>query len=172
MITVALYILENFQEKRDKWQERMMYVMVDEFQDVSSSQYKLADVLSGYHKNLFIVGDPDQTIYSWRGAHVEFILDFDKSHEKTKTIFLNRNYRSTPNILNASNSLIKKNKKRIDKELIAVKEKNVATIYNHAKTTNLEAEWITKQIENLIEVGKNYSDIAILYRAHYVSRSI
>lgn len=172
LITVALYILENFQEKRDKWQERMMYVMVDEFQDVSSSQYKLADVLSGYHKNLFIVGDPDQTIYSWRGAHVEFILDFDKSHEKTKTIFLNRNYRSTPNILNASNSLIKKNKKRIDKELIAVKEKNVATIYNHAKTTNLEAEWITKQIENLVEVGKNYSDIAILYRAHYVSRSI
>lgn len=172
LITVALYILENFEEKRDKWQERMMYVMVDEFQDVSASQYRLADVLSGYHKNLFIVGDPDQTIYSWRGAHVEFILDFDKSHKNTKTIFLNQNYRSTPNILNASNSLIKKNKKRIEKELIAVKEKNVPSIYNHAKTTKLEAEWIAKQIKILIESGKKYSDIAILYRAHFVSRSI
>ncbi|SCP99563.1 DNA helicase-2 / ATP-dependent DNA helicase PcrA [Anaerobium acetethylicum] len=67
LITVALYILESFKEKHDKWQERMMYVMVDEFQDVNASHYQLAEVLSGYHKNLFIVGDPDQTIYSWRG---------------------------------------------------------------------------------------------------------
>lgn len=172
LITIALHILENFKEKRDKWQERMMYVMVDEFQDVSSSHYALADILSGYHKNLFIVGDPDQTIYSWRGSHIEYILDFDKTHINTKTILLNRNYRSTPNILNASNSLIKKNKKRIEKDLVAVKERNVPVIYNHARTAKMEAEWIAKQIKSLIENNNKYSDIAILYRAHFVSRSI
>lgn len=121
LLTVALHILENHEEKRKKWQERMMYVMVDEFQDVSELNYELADILSGYHKNLFIVGDPDQTIYSWRGAKVGYILDFDKFH---------------------------------------------------AKTTALEGEWITEQIEKLLEAGRKYSDIAILYRAHFVSRSI
>lgn len=172
LISIALYILQNFKEKRDKWQERMMYVMVDEFQDVGRSQYALADILSGYHKNLFIVGDPDQTIYSWRGAHIEFILDFDQTHPNTKTIFLNKNYRSTPNIINASNSLINKNKKRMEKDLVAVKERNVPTIYNHARTTKMEAEWIAKQIQSLINCNNKFCDIAILYRAHFVSRSL
>lgn len=172
LLLVALHILENYEEKRKKWQERMMYVMVDEFQDVSVANYELADILSGYHKNLFIVGDPDQTIYSWRGAKVEHILEFDKFHKDTKTIMLNKNYRSSPEILNASNSLIKKNKKRIEKELIAMKGKSVPTIYNHAKTAKEEAEWIALQIKNLIESGRKYSDIAILYRSHFVSRSI
>lgn len=172
LITFAVYILSHFPEKRKKWQERMQYVMVDEFQDVSKLNYTLADLLSGYHKNLFIVGDPDQTIYSWRGAKIEYILDFDKSHDNTMTIILNKNYRSSPDILNASNSLIKKNKNRIEKDLIAMKESNVPTIFHHAKTTKLEAEWIAKQIRTLLESGKKYSDIAILYRAHFVSRSI
>lgn len=172
LITFAIYILEHFPEKRKKWQERMQYVMVDEFQDVSKLNYRLADILSGYHKNLFIVGDPDQTIYSWRGAKIEYIMDFDKIHKNTKTIILNKNYRSSSDILNASNSLIKKNKNRIEKDLIAMKESNVPTFFYHAITTKLEAEWIVKQIKILIESGKKYSDIAILYRAHFVSRSI
>lgn len=172
LLTVTLHILETNDDKRKKWQERMMYVMVDEFQDVSSLNYQLADILSAYHKNLFIVGDSDQTIYSWRGASVEFILDFDKTHQNTKTIILNKNYRSSPEILNAANSLIKKNKKRIDKDLIAIKGKNIPTIFNHAKTTKSEAEWIVSQIKHLITNGKQYNDISILYRAHFVSRSI
>lgn len=172
LITVALYILETNDSKRKKWQERMMYVMVDEFQDVSILNYQLADILSAYHKNLFIVGDSDQTIYSWRGAKVEFILNFDKTHPNTKTILLNKNYRSSPEILNAANSLIKKNEKRIDKDLIAIKGENVPTVFNHAKTTKTEAEWIASQIKNLISNGNHYNDICILYRAHYVSRSI
>lgn len=172
LITFAVYILRHFPEKQKKWQERMQYVMVDEFQDVSKLNYTLADLLSGYHKNLFIVGDPDQTIYSWRGAKIEYIMDFDKGHENTKTIILNKNYRSSPDILNASNSLIKKNKNRIEKDLVAVKDGNVPVIFHHAKTTKLEAEWIVKQIKTLIESGKKYSNIAILYRAHFVSRSI
>ena len=172
LITFALHILENHEEKRKKWQERMMYVMVDEFQDVNRLNYDMANILSGYHKNLFIVGDPDQTIYSWRGARVEFILDFDKWYKNTKTIILNKNYRSSPEILNASNSLIRNNKKRIEKELFAMKKPNVQTLYNHAKTTKLEADWITSQIKSLINLGGNFNDIAILYRSHFVSRSI
>ena len=91
LITIALYILQTDETKRIKWQERMMYVMVDEFQDVSNSQYALAEILSGYHRNLFIVGDPDQTIYTWCGAQIEYILEFDETHENTRTIFLDMN---------------------------------------------------------------------------------
>lgn len=172
LMTFVFYILTNFEEKLEKWQQRLEYVMVDEFQDVSTLQYKLADLLSGYHRNLFIVGDPDQTIYSWRGAKVEFILDFDKDHEGTKTIVMDRNYRSTPNILNASNSLIRKNEKRMDKDLKAMKDANIPVIYNHAKTVSDEAHWIVKQIHSLLEIGADYKDITILYRSHFVSRSL
>ncbi len=172
LITIALYILKIDENKRKKWQERMMYVMVDEFQDVSSLNYKMAEILSGYHHNLFVVGDPDQTIYSWRGARVEFILDFDKQHKNTTTIVLDKNYRSSSNILNASNSLIEKNTKRYKKSLISTKGIGIPAVYYHAKTAALEASWIVKQIKKLILDGKAYSDIAILYRAHFVSRSI
>lgn len=172
LITFAVYILRHFPEKRKKWQKRMQYVMVDEFQDVSKLNYELADLLSGYHRNLFIVGDPDQTIYSWRGAKVEYILDFDKVHEDTTTIILNKNYRSSPEILNASNSLIRKNTNRIEKDLVAMKDGNVPVVFHHAKTTKLEAQWIAKQIRRCVRSGKKYSNIAILYRAHFVSRSI
>ena len=172
LITLAVYILRHFPEKQKKWQERMQYVMVDEFQDVSRLNYILADLLSGYHKNLFIVGDPDQTIYSWRGATIEYIMNFDKCHNNTKTIILNKNYRSSPEILNAANSLIRKNKDRIEKDLIAMKAGNVPAVFYHAKTTKLEAEWIAGQIKDLVEKGSRYSDIAILYRAHFVSRSM
>ena len=172
LITLALYILETSDEKRQKWQERMQYVMVDEFQDVSDSNYKLVEILSGFHKNLFIVGDPDQTIYSWRGADINNILNFDKCHKNTKTIIMNRNYRSTPEVLGSANTLISKNKNRIEKDLIPIKQNNQKTIYYHAKTTKLEAQWIVTQIQELLRQGVQYSDIAVLYRAHYVSRSI
>lgn len=172
LITLAYYILNIFEDKCKKWQERMMYVMVDEFQDLNDMQYELANILSNYHKNLFVVGDPDQTIYSWRGANINYIINFDKNHEDTKTIILNKNYRSSKDILDASNSLIKNNKNRIKKDLISVKGKNIKTLYNHAKTQREEAEWITKQIKSLISSGKKYNEIAILYRAHYVSRTL
>lgn len=172
LITITEYIFDHFEEKRRKWQERLMYIMVDEFQDVSKNQYHLADVLSSYHKNLFIVGDPDQTIYTWRGAEVDYILDFEKQYEKVKTIILNKNYRSTPNILNASNSLIRKNTKRVEKDLVAVKGQGEAVSYFHAVTVKQEAQWIAGQIKKLLEQGCNYKDVAILYRSHFVSRSI
>lgn len=172
LITIALHILRTDAEKCRKWQDRMMYVMVDEFQDVSGNQYALAEILSGYHRNLFIVGDPDQTIYTWRGARIEYILNFDAEHEDTKTVFLDVNYRSIPEILAVSNSLIEKNKKRLPHRLEAYKESGRRPQYIHSKTTGDEARWMTAEIQKLISTGNSYSDIAVIYRSHFVSRSI
>lgn len=172
LITIALHILQTDESKRVKWQERMMYVMVDEFQDVSGNQYELAEILSGYHRNLFIVGDPDQTIYTWRGAKIEYILNFDAEHEDTKTVFLDVNYRSTPEILAVSNSLIEKNKKRLPNRLVANGSSGARPLYIHSRTTGDEAQWMTAEIQKLISIGNSYSDIAVLYRSHFVSRSI
>ncbi len=171
LINFVLYLFEHYEDIRSRWQQRLEYIMVDEFQDVNVRQYRLTQILSDYHHNLFIVGDPDQTIYSWRGARVEYILNFDKEYPKSKTIMMDKNYRSTPNIINASNSLIAKNKKRMDKKLVAMTHTEIPVIYNHAKTTGLEAEWIADQITTLIESGRKLSDIAILYRSHFISRS-
>lgn len=172
LILFTLYILKKFEKIRRKWQEKLMYVMVDEFQDVNLRNNELVEILSCYHKNLFVVGDPDQTIYSWRGARVEIILNFDKVHKDCKTIILNKNYRSTPNILNAANSLISKNENRIKKDLVAIKEENVSVVYNHAKTTKDEALWIVSQIKELKSKEIKLKDIAVLYRTHNLSKAL
>lgn len=172
LLLFTLYILKNYPEKREKWQRRLEYVMVDEFQDVCDTQYELVEILSAYHKNLFVVGDPDQTIYSWRGAKVEYILNFDTHFSNVKTIVMDKNYRSTEMILKASNSLIRNNVKRIDKELQSVRGGEFPLVYYHGKTAEEEAKWILKQIMELKKSGKKYKDITILYRSHFVSRSI
>ena len=172
LVYFTLYILEHDRQVRDKWQQRLEYIMVDEFQDIDKDQYELADILSGYHRNLFVVGDPDQTIYTWRGADVKFILEFDSRHENVRTIYLNTNYRSAPQILAASNALIAKNRDRLEKQLTAVRGDDRKPLYFHAKTNQLEAEWITAQMRALHEGGRSYSDMAVLYRAHYVSRNV
>ena len=172
LVYFALYILEHDRDTREKWQTRLEYIMVDEFQDIDKDQYSLADILSGYHKNLFVVGDPDQTIYTWRGADVKFILEFDSRHENVKTIYLNTNYRSVPQILAASNALIDKNRERLKKELTAVRPDARKPLYFHAKTSQLEADWMTAQMRAMHDGGKTYSQMAVLYRAHYVSRTV
>ncbi len=172
LIYVTLYILEQDKAVREKWQQRLEYIMVDEFQDIDKDQYALADILSGYHRNLFVVGDPDQTIYTWRGADVKFILEFDSRHENVKTIYLNTNYRSVPQILAASNALIGKNRDRLEKQLTAARPDARKPLYFHAKTNQLEAEWITAQMRALYEGGRSYSEMGVLYRAHYVSRAV
>ena len=172
LVYFALYILEHDKDTREKWQSRLEYIMVDEFQDIDKDQYALADILSGYHKNLFVVGDPDQTIYTWRGADVKFILEFDSRHENVKTIYLNTNYRSVPQILSASNALIDKNRDRLKKQLTAIRPDSRKPLYFHAKTSQLEADWITAQMRAMHEGGMPYSHMGVLYRAHYVSRTV
>ena len=172
LLMFVLFIFHSYEPILVKWQQRLEYIQVDEFQDVSDQQYEFVKILSLKHKNLFVVGDPDQTIYSWRGADVRLILDFDTKFDNVKTIFLNKNYRSSPEILEVSNSLIKKNKYRIDKSLIPVKSVNCKVHHYHAKNTVDEAKWIAEKILNLKAQGVKAADIAILYRAHYVSRPI
>ena len=172
LIKFTLYIFSKSDEIRLKWQERLEYIMIDEFQDIDGLQYELMQALCAYHKNLFIVGDPDQTIYTWRGANVKHILDFDKNFPKVKTIMMMKNYRSTPEIIAAANSLIDKNTVRMKKQLIPTLPKGERVVYSHAKTTKEEANSIVERIKKLSKAGVPYGDITILYRAHYIARTI
>lgn len=172
LIIFAEHILRTFPDVLCKWQERMQYVMVDEFQDVSRRQYSIARMLAGAHRNLFIVGDPDQTIYTWRGADVNLILNFDKDYPDCRTIVLTENYRSTPQILAVSNSLIGHNMNRYPKALTAVGAEGPKPVFNHARDDKKEARWMADTIMELIAEGFTPEEIAILYRAHHLSRPI
>ncbi len=172
LIKFTLYIFEQSEEIKLKWQKRLEYIMIDEFQDIDDLQYRLMEALCGYHKNLFIVGDPDQTIYTWRGANVKYLLDFDKAFSGVKTIMMTQNYRSSPQILAAANSLISKNSHRIEKELIPTLPDGAAVVCHHAETAEKEAEWIAGKIKELTEGEASHDGIAVLYRSHYITRSV
>ena len=172
LIKVTLHIFEKHESIRLKWQKRLEYIMIDEFQDIDELQYKLMEVLCAYHRNLFIVGDPDQTIYTWRGANVKFLLDFDRRFSGTKTIMMMQNYRSTPQILAVANSMIAKNRTRIKKDLIPVLPDGESVLWHHAKDAEGEAEWMALQIQTLHDAGIPYRDVTLLYRAHHLSREI
>lgn len=172
LIKYVLYIFSVNDNIKQKWQQRLEYIMIDEYQDIDKLQYQLMKVLCGHHKNLFIVGDPDQTIYTWRGASVKYILDFDKEFPDVQTIMMMDNYRSTPQILSVANSLIANNRTRIKKDLIPTLPDGAPVVFHHAKTSEEEAKWIASSIKGLEEKGVKLSDITILYRAHFVSRTI
>lgn len=172
LLVFVLYIFARNPEIRLKWQQRLEYIMVDEFQDIDAIQYQLMEVLAAYHKNLFVVGDPDQTIYTWRGANVRYLLDFDERFQDTHTVMMLENYRSVPQVLDVANSLIAKNKERIPKDLVAVRKDHGPTVWRHAKSSAEEAQWIAQGVQSLHKAGVPYRAIAVLYRAHYASRSI
>ncbi|MCR5675891.1 MAG: UvrD-helicase domain-containing protein [Lachnospiraceae bacterium] len=172
LIMFALHIFSEHPDIREKWQKRLEYIMIDEFQDIDGLQHKLMEILAGYHHNLFIVGDPDQTIYTWRGADVKFLLEFDKNFPHTRTIMLNENYRSTPQVLHAANALIGVNKSRIKKDLIPVRGDGESVRCHFAGDAAAEADWITGEMLVLKGKGVPWRDMAVLYRAHYVSRTI
>ena len=172
LIKFTLYIFENNTDIKLKWQQRLEYIMIDEFQDIDRLQYDLMKVLCAYHGNLFIVGDPDQTIYTWRGANVKYLLEFDKDFPGTKTVMMMKNYRSTPEILNVANSLVSKNKNRIEKNLIPVLPSGERVLCHHAENAEQEAEWIAYNINSLHDSGVSLKDITVLYRAHYVTRML
>ena len=172
LIKYTLYIFEQNGDIRLKWQRRLEYIMIDEFQDIDQLQYRLMEVLCDYHKNLFIVGDPDQTIYTWRGANVKYLLDFDRQYPTTKTILMMENYRSTPQILAAANALIGRNHNRIPKQLKAMLPDGESVLCHHARTAEDEAEWLAFQMHEMHDRGVPFGKMAVLYRAHYVTRAV
>lgn len=172
LIKFSLYIFENNPAIRRKWQERLEYIMIDEFQDIDQLQYDLMMVLCDYHKNLFIVGDPDQTIYTWRGANVKFLLDFDKAFPETQTIMMMENYRSTPEILACANSLIAKNSQRMKKSLVPTLPSGQPVRCHFADDQEQEARWIVAEMKKLRADGVPFRDMTVLYRAHYVTRAV
>jgi DNA helicase-2/ATP-dependent DNA helicase PcrA len=173
LLNFTFYILDKNLDILEKWQKRLHYIQVDETQDSSERQFMLIEMLSQFHKNLFVVGDPDQTIYEWRGAKPEILVDFDKKFVKCKTIIMNQNYRSTPNILNLGNHIIKSNKTRIDKDMFTLNPEGLEVVHYHGKNDFEEGLWVANEIKRIVaeEICK-FSDFAILYRANHISRII
>ncbi|MEF9962311.1 MAG: UvrD-helicase domain-containing protein [Erysipelotrichaceae bacterium] len=172
LLIYAYKILKNNLNIREKWQHRFTYLHVDEFQDVDKLQYGIITYLVGPHSYLCVVGDPDQTIYTWRGAQVDIIMNFEKDFKDVKTIILNENYRSTPCILNGANSLIKNNKNRVDKDLFTSNQDNGKIIHFSAMDESNEPLWISARVRAIHASGVSYREMAILYRSNYLSRAL
>lgn len=172
LILFTTRLFEMFPVILEKWSKKFHYIHVDEFQDVDREQYKLIQLLSTVHDNVYVVGDPDQTIFTWRGADVNIIVHFDRDFPNTKTIILNQNYRSTNNILSGANSLIKNNKARMDKDLYSNNGDGNKIIHKTCMSETGEANYVVSQIIKLHNDGYNYKDMAVLYRANYLSREV
>ena len=172
------YISSTFEEDSQKmtvleyYQSKINYILIDEYQDSDNIQIEIARMLSLKSGNLFVVGDPDQSIYEWRGAKPQYFVDFDKHNEDCADIVLNQNYRSTKRIVKASNTLIKNNKVRLDKDMVTDNEEGKEIIYYHGNNDSDEANWVAQRIKELIESGANSEEIAVLYRSNYQSRFI
>ncbi len=173
LISFSFEIFERYPEVLQKWQDRLHYIQVDEFQDSSFREMRLIQMLSATHKNLFVVGDPDQNIYEWRGAAMEHLVKFDEFFPGTETILLNRNYRSTGNILNTANTLIAHNKNRIAKNLFTTGDRGADVIHLHAKSEAEEGRFLADEIKKLVSRdGHAFRDIAVLYRSGFLSRFV
>ena len=170
LFTVRLFKLHK--DILKKWSSKFIYIHVDEFQDIDKTQYELIKLLSSTHGNVYVVGDPDQTIYTWRGADVNIIVNFDKDFKNTKTIILNQNYRSTNNILEGANSLIKYNKSRVPKDLFSENGDGDKIVHKTLPDETSEAYYVVSCIQSLLKQGYEYNDIAILYRSNYLSREV
>ena len=168
LIFFTIYILENFPEVREKWQKKMNYVMVDEVQDCNGLDWKIYETLSARHGNLFLVGDPDQTIYEWRGADLPQFLNCKPQTD----IVMAQNYRSTATILNAANSIIEHNDERIKKDLFTCTGPGEKIIHFHGKDEKKEADWISQKILRQTAGEATLSDHAVLVRSAYLTRAI
>lgn len=179
LICLPLYLFDKYPEVKEYWANRFDYIMVDEFQDVSGAQYDFAMALASKNHNLFVVGDPDQMIYSWRGAKMEYFMDFPKPYQE-KTIYMNTNYRSEIMLVEAANRLISHNTNRIEKKSIAKRVDRWNPFKEiHEKTPDDVAEsvaWQLKQWDMILydenEIIYDFSKVAIIYRAHFLAAPI
>ena len=163
-------ILEDYPDIRTKWQNRIDHILIDEFQDTNDIEYKMVKFLKKPEATLYVVGDPDQTIYTWRGANQNIILDLNKKYYDMITIVLDRNYRSTQAILNSANKLIAHNKLRVTKNLYTKENLGDPVTVHSSPSGRLEADYVAREISKLKQFGGlQYKDIALLYRSNYIT---
>ena len=172
LILWVVRMFRKYPEVLAKWQNRYRYIHVDEFQDIDQIQYTLIKQLAGTENSLYVVGDPDQTIYTWRGADVNIIMNFTKDFPSARTITLNENYRSTEHILNGANAVIRNNKNRLEKDLFTSRKGKEKITHYSSAGEQYEAEWIAAKIRSIHQSGADYRSIAVLYRSNYLSRSL
>ena len=172
IIVLTVNMLETKDDVREKYQERFQYVSIDEYQDLNYAQYKLVTLLSTKHRNLFAVGDPDQTIYSFRGSNMQLILDFESDYLDATVVKMEQNYRCTQNILEVANQVIENNRDRIPKALWTENPKGDPVYFYNAFSDLDEARFVADQVAMWVMSGKyEPKDIAILYRTNFQSRS-
>lgn len=170
LLVRTLELLRTRSEVLDKYQERFRYISVDEYQDTNHVQYEIANLLAAKYQNLMVVGDDDQSIYSWRGADITNILDFEKDFKDCKTVKLEQNYRSTGHILSAANAVVRHNSQRKDKRLFTAEGDGEKIQAFQASDERDEGRWIAGEIEKLHAKGTSYDDIAVFYRTNAQSR--
>ena len=170
LLLYAYLLLKNHPDVLAAYQRRFCYLLIDEYQDTNKAQYALTQLLAAAHRNIMVVGDDDQSIYSWRGADIRNILDFEKDYPEATVIKLEQNYRSTRNILNAANAVIAHNEHRKAKRLFSeIEDGELIGVYT-AQDGRDEGRWIAGQIERLHRGGMPYSDMAVFYRTNAQSR--
>lgn len=172
LLILPLKLFNNNPGVLQKYQEKYKYVFIDEYQDTNEPQYILSKMISAKYKNITVVGDADQAIFTWRGANYKNILNFEKDYKNAKVVLLEENYRSTKTILNAANNVIKNNKVRKEKNLWTQNEEGSKITYYKAFDEKDESNYVVNEIKKLIEKGVNPKDICVLYRANAQSRTV
>ncbi len=170
LLLKTLFLIQDYPVIREVLQKRFRYIHVDEYQDTNKVQFEIVRLLAGASRNLCVVGDVDQNIYSWRGADIANVLQFEKHFPGAKTVFLEENYRSTKTIIDASNAVIAKNKARIPKTVFTSNATGEKITLHIASSGGEEADYVVRTCAELIESGASPSDIAILYRTNFQSR--
>lgn len=170
LLVRTLELLRTRPEVLEKYQERFRYISVDEYQDTNHVQYEIANLLAAKYQNLMVVGDDDQSIYSWRGADISNILDFEKDFKQAKVVKLEQNYRSTGHILAAANAVVRNNSQRKDKRLFTDLGDGEKIQSYQASDERDEGRWIASEIEKLHVGGMSYDDMAVFYRTNAQSR--
>ena len=172
LLLKATKLLQDKAEIRKMYQSKWEYIHVDEYQDTNEVQYLMSKLLTSEERNICVVGDADQNIYSWRGANLKNILNFEKDYPNAKIILLEQNYRSTKNILEAANEIIKKNKYRPDKNLFTENIAGEKIGLYEALEENDEAEFVATKILEIADKSKTFQEVAVLYRANFQSRAL
>ncbi len=170
LLMLTVEVLERFPEALARWRKAFRYVLVDEYQDTNHAQYRLLQLLAGEHGNLCVVGDPDQSIYSFRMADIRNILDFERDFPETKSVSLEQNYRSTNTILHAANHLIANNRERKEKSLWSELGEGLPVYVIEVEDEHAEARFVAAEIAALVEEGFSGAEIAVFYRTNAQSR--